>query len=90
MNFTKLGFKNNIYMGQLIIKEKEILRINPKSTTKIEFSTNDGRTWSTRYSGSISTGDFSDLSDNGKEVLGVTSKGLFYSRNDGRTWSKRS
>lgn len=77
-------------MGQLIIKGKEILRINPKSSSKIEYSTNDGRTWSTRFSGSSSTGDFSDLSDNGKEVLGVTSKGLYYSTNEGRTWSKRS
>lgn len=77
-------------MGQLIIKGKEILRINPKSTSKIEYSINDGRSWSNRYSGSSTTGDFSDLSDNGKEILGVTSKGLFYSKNDGRTWSKRS
>jgi hypothetical protein len=75
-------------MPQMISRGKELIRISPKSSTKIEYSTNDGKTWLPRYSGS-SYGDFNDLTDNGKEVLGTTSKGLFFSRNDGRTWVKR-
>lgn len=73
----------------MINRGKEMIRISPKQPNKIEYSTNDGRSWSTRYSGT-SCGDFSDLTDNGKEILGTTSKGLYYSRNDGRSWSKRS
>lgn len=76
-------------MGQMINRGKEMIRISPKQENKIEYSTNDGRSWMTRYSGS-SCGDFSDLVDNGKEILGTTSKGLYYSTNDGRSWMKRS
>jgi hypothetical protein len=76
-------------MAAMINKGKELIRINPSKANKLDYSTNDGRTWNTRYSGS-SSGDFSDLTDTGKELLGITSKGLYYSRNDGRTWSKRS
>ncbi len=76
-------------MGQLIKRGKELIRISPTSKQKIEYSTNDGRTWNTRYSGS-SCGDFLDLVDNGKEILAQTSKGLYYSTNDGRTWNRRS
>ncbi len=73
----------------MINRGKEMIRISPKQANKIEYSTNDGRSWMTRYSGS-SCGDFSDLVDNGKEILGTTSKGLYYSTNDGRSWMKRS
>ncbi len=76
-------------MGQMINRGKEIIRISPKQQNKLEYSTNDGRTWNTRYSGS-SYGDFQDLTDNGKEILGQTTKGLYNSTNDGRTWNKRS
>lgn len=76
-------------MGQMINRGKEMIRISPKQANKIEYSTNDGRSWMTRYSGT-SCGDFSDLVDNGKEILGTTSKGLYYSTNDGRSWMKRS
>ena len=75
-------------MGQMIKKGNEFIRINPKQANKIEFSTNDGRTWNSRYSGSL-CGDFVDLTDNGKEILAQTSKGLYYSSNEGRTWNKR-
>ena len=73
----------------MINKGMELIRINPNNKQNIEYSTNDGRSWHTRYSSS-SCGDFNDLSDNGKEVLGMTSKGLYYSTNDGRSWNKRS
>lgn len=76
-------------MGMMINTGKELKRISPKKPSKLEYSTNDGRTWNTRYSGSA-CGDFIDLSDNGKELLAQASKGLFYSRNDGRTWNKRN
>jgi len=76
-------------MSQLIKRGKELIRINPSNPNKIEYSTNDGRSWNTRYS-SASNGNFFDLTDNGKEILGTTSKGLYYSTNDGRSWNKRS
>jgi hypothetical protein len=76
-------------MGQMINRGKELIRINPSNKNKIEYSTNDGRSWTTRYSSS-SCGDFSELNDNGKEILGTTSKGLYYSTNDCRSWTKRS
>ncbi|MHB1178693.1 MAG: hypothetical protein ACYCZO_10225 [Daejeonella sp.] len=75
-------------MGQMINRGKDLIRISPGNSNKIEYSTNDGRSWSTRYSSS-SQGDFSDLVDNGKEILATTSKGLYYSTTDGRSWSKR-
>jgi len=76
-------------MGQMINLGKEIIRINPSNKQKIEYSTNDGRTWHSRYNGS-SYGDFMDLNNNGKEILSTTSKGLYYSTNEGRSWHKRS
>ena len=76
-------------MGLMIQRGKELIRINPSNKQKIEYSTSDGRTWHTRYSGS-SCGDFNDLIDNGKEILAQTTKGLYYSTSDGRTWHKRS
>ena len=66
-----------------------MIRINPKNAARLEVSTNQGRSWTTRYSGT-SCGDFNDLADNGKEILATTSNGLFVSRNQGRSWSKRS
>jgi hypothetical protein len=76
-------------MGQMINRGKELIRISPNNNAKLEYSTNDGRSWIMRFSGSSNCGDFEDLTDNGKEILGSTSKGLFYSPNDGRSWIKR-
>jgi len=76
-------------MSQMIKRGKEIIRICPSNQQKIEYSTSDGRSWITRYSSSA-CGDFSDLTDNGKEILAMTSKGLYYSTSDGRSWNKRS
>jgi photosystem II stability/assembly factor-like uncharacterized protein len=77
-------------MAKMLFLGKEIIRINPKDSKKIEVSTNDGRTWSSRFSGNSSVGEFDDLINNGKEILAATNKGLFVSTNDGRTWSLRS
>lgn len=76
-------------MAQMINRRKELIRISPKQQNRIEFSTNDGRSWVMRYSGT-SCGDFNDLTDNGKEILAQTSKGLYFSTNDGRSWVKRN
>lgn len=73
-------------MPIMINREKEMFRISPKDSKKIEYSTNQGRTWIVRYSGSSNTGAFSDLMDAGKEILGTINKWLYYSANDGRTW----
>ncbi|NVN95553.1 MAG: hypothetical protein HXX18_09755 [Bacteroidetes bacterium] len=75
-------------MSQIISRGKELIRINPVNN-KIEYSTNEGRSWLNRYSSSL-CGDFLDLTDNGKEILATTSKGFYYSPNDGRSWYKRS
>lgn len=76
-------------MSQLIKRGKEMIRISPKASNKLEYSSNDGRSWISRYSGS-SYGDFQELTDNGKEIIAQTTKGLYYSTNDGRSWIKRS
>ena len=76
-------------MPSMLIFEKEMIRINPKNTTRLEVSTTQGRSWTTRYSGT-SCGNFNDLVDNGKEILANTSNGLFVSRNQGRSWTRRS
>lgn len=72
----------------MINRGRELIRISPSNEQKLEYSTNDGRSWNTRYSGSV-CGDFEDLLDNGKEILATTSNGLYYSTNDGRSWNKR-
>jgi hypothetical protein len=41
---TRVGkLKTNNIMAQMILKGKEMIRINPTTKTKIEYSTNDGR-----------------------------------------------
>ena len=76
-------------MPTMINRGKELLRICPTNTAKLEYSTNGGRYWIIRFNGNSSTGQFSDLMDNGKEILGTTSKGLFYSTNEGHYWILR-
>ena len=76
-------------MSQMIQLGSELIRINPSNNQKIECSSNDGRTWVTRCQAS-SYGNFNDLTNNGKEILGMTSKGVYCSLNGGRTWVKRS
>ena len=73
----------------MVNRGKELIRINPKNSKQIQFSTNGGSTWNLRHGGS-SCGEFQDLADNGKEVLATTSSGLWFSTNEGATWSRRS
>ena len=77
-------------MAQILNRGKELIRINPKDSRKLDCSINDGRTWTGRFYGNASTGRFIGLTDNGKEILATTDKGLFYSINEGRTWNKRN
>ena len=74
-------------MPAMINYGSEMIRINP-AKNQLEYSTNQGRTWSLRYNGS-SAGNFLDLLFYGSELMAVTNKGLFYSTNQGRTWSLR-
>lgn len=74
-------------MAQLIQRGRELIRINIQKNT-IEASTDSGRNWRMRYSGSYA-GSFYDLLDYGSEVLACTSKGIFVSTDDGRNWRSR-
>ncbi len=76
-------------MPTMISLGSEMLRINPKDSKKLEYSTNKGLSWHPRFSGSSSVGTFSDLMDGGKEILGTTNIGLFYSTNKGLSWHIR-
>ena len=75
-------------MPSLINFGNELIRIN-FSNNRIEYSTNRGASWITRYSGSYS-GAFRDLLPYGDEILACTDKGLYYSRNKGASWICRS
>ena len=66
----------------------EIVRINPQKANQIDYSTNGGRTWMSRYSGS-SCGEFIDLVHYKNELIAITTKGIYYSTNSGRTWMSR-
>jgi len=76
-------------MPTIINRGKELIRINPTNSMKLEFSITNGRTWLLRYPGNSGIGRFSDLMDNGKEILGTTDKGLYYSITEGRVWILR-
>lgn len=74
-------------MPQMITYGSELIRINP-SNNRIEFSTSNGRTWLTRFSGS-SCGRFVDLLEYGNEIIALTDKGVYFSTSSGRTWLAR-
>jgi hypothetical protein len=76
-------------MSLMLNRGSELLRIDPKDPNKLEYSTDSGRNWYNRYSGSSSQGTFQDLTENGSEILGIRTQGLFYSTDNGRNWSKR-
>ena len=74
-------------MPQMIKRGNELIRINTQKNI-LEFSTSDGRNWSSRFTGGM-CGTFYDLMDNNKEILAQTSKGLWFSTSEGRNWNKR-
>jgi len=76
-------------MAQMLNYHGELIRINTKDAKRLEYSKTEGKTWNTRFSGSLSIGEFRELTDNGNIILANTSKGLFYSKTSGKTWNKR-
>ena len=68
-------------MAQMILHWRELIRINTQKNY-IEYSTNDGRSWHTRYTGTHA-GNFIDLLDYGSEIIACTSKGIYFSMNKG-------
>ena len=66
-------------MAQMILHGRELIRINTQKNY-IEYSTNDGRSWHTRYTGTHA-GNFIDLLDYGSEIIACTSKGIYFSMN---------
>ena len=75
-------------MPQLITFGNELIRIN-SSNNRIEYSTNRGITWMTRYSGN-SCGAFRDFVPYNGKIIAITDKGLYYSSNKGITWMSRN
>lgn len=76
-------------MPIMINRGNEMLRISPNDNKRIEYSTNQGRSWIMRYRGSSDIGAFIDLMDAGRGILGTTEKGLYYSTNDDKSWILR-
>ncbi|MBO5629843.1 MAG: exo-alpha-sialidase [Aeriscardovia sp.] len=74
-------------MAQMILHGRELIRINTQKNY-IEYSTNDGRSWHTRYTGTHA-GNFIDLLDYGSEIITCTSKGIYFSMNKGISWHPR-
>ena len=73
---------------RMVQTSNEIVRINPQKANQIDYSTNGGRTWMSRYSGS-SCGEFIDLVHYNNELIAITTKGIYYSTSSGRTWINR-
>ena len=76
-----------IKVGGGLFSKEELLRINP-SNNSIESSGNGGRSWITRCT-NASYGTFRDLLPVGREILAVTSRGLYVSTNAARSFSPR-
>lgn len=75
-------------MAQIINIGTTLLRINPTNSNKIEYSSNNGKLWISRYASS-NYGEFRDLLLFGSEIFAVTSKGIYISKNEGRNWIPR-
>ena len=73
---------------RMVQTSNEIVRINPQKANQIDYSTNGGRTWITRYSGTAS-GEFIAMVIYNNALIAITSKGVYYSTNRGRTWMSR-
>ncbi len=73
---------------RMVQTSNEIVRINPQKANQIDYSTNGGRTWISRYTGT-SCGEFIDMVIYNGELIAITSKGVYYSTSSGRTWINR-
>ena len=76
-----------IKIGGGLFSSGELIRINP-SNNSIESSGNGGRSWIPRCT-NTSYGTFRDLLPVSREILAVTSRGLYVSTNSGRSFSPR-
>lgn len=74
-------------MSQIVNYGREMIRINTQKN-HIEYSTNNGISWHTRYT-SNSCGTFLALLPFGSELLACTSRGICYSKNAGSAWHMR-
>lgn len=79
---------NQTIMALSIVFGGEMIRYNP-GNGRIEFSNNNGRTWSVRYSGGT-IGSVRCLMAYGTELLACSEKGVLFSSNRGITWGVRS
>jgi len=71
----------------MIQRGSELLRINTQKND-IEYSKDGGRSWHIKFS-SECKGVFTDLYDNGSEILACTSKALYSSKDEGHSWHSR-
>ena len=78
-------------MPRMISRGRDLIRICPENAGKLESSYDGGVSWHTRYYGSGQVnGNFTDLLDNGREVLAQTTGGLYVSTDDCVSWQRRS
>jgi len=82
-----LNLGKELIMPQLITYGSELIRINP-SYNRIEYSTNRGASWVSRYSGN-SCGSFRDLLPYNGKIIAITDKGVYCSSNKGASWISR-
>ena len=75
-------------MPQLITNGNELIRINP-ANNHIEYSTNRGITWMSRYIGH-NCGTFRDLVPYNGKIIAITDKGVYYSFNNGISWMSKN
>ena len=50
-------------MSEMLNRGKELIRISDKNKAQLQYSTNSGRSWMIRFSGSSYVGNFRDLTD---------------------------
>ena len=72
-------------MSKVLDLGKELVRISPQNTFRLEYSTNGGKTWLLRCTAPL-TGGFESLVNAGSELIAITAKGTYSSKTQGRTW----
>lgn len=76
-------------MGQMVLLDNELIRINPENKAHIDYSSDLGRRWLVRYAAS-SAGVFQDLLVVEDKLIALTSYGTYISSTQGRSWIKIS
>ena len=77
-------------MATMIEFNGRLLRISPKDSTILEYSTTKGQSWHRLYKTNSTQGNFLEIMESGKELLARCEKGLFYSTTGGQSWHFRS